>query len=76
MINELGHCSSGSETAYFATNEQSSIILLLRFMLHMRHVILLNLKYIIIDQRNLLTVFRSVQCEIQRNQSNLLTFKN
>ena len=35
-----------------------------------------TLNYIIIDQRKLLTVFRSVVCEIQRNQSNLLTFKN
>ena len=36
----------------------------------------LNLNYIIVDQRKLLTVFRSVLCEIQRNQSNLLTFKD
>ena len=36
----------------------------------------LNLNYIIVDQRKLLTVFRSVLCEIQRNQSNLLTLKN
>ena len=36
----------------------------------------LNLNYIIVDQRKLLTVFWSVLCEIQRNQSNLLTLKN
>ena len=34
------------------------------------------LNYIIVDQRKLLTVFRSVLCEIQRKQSNLLTLKN
>ena len=37
------------------------------FALHMPNIIQLNLNYIIIDQRNLY--------EIQRNQSDLLTFK-
>ena len=45
--------------------------LLLCYVLH-----ILNLNYKIIDQRKLLKVFRSVLCEIQRNQSNLLTSKN
>ena len=48
--------------------------LLLCFVLHMPNIIQLNLSYIIIDQHKLLTIFRSVLCEIQRNQSNLLTF--
>ena len=50
--------------------------LLLCFVLPMPDIIELNLNYIIIDQCKLLTVFDSVLCEIQRNQSNLLTFKN
>ena len=49
--------------------------LLLCFVLHMPNIILLSLNYIIIDQCKLPTVFRSVLCEIQRNESNLLTFK-
>ena len=36
----------------------------------------LQMPNIIIDQRKLLTVIRSVLCKIQRNQSNLLTLAN
>ena len=57
-------------------NKHRSQSLLLCFVLHMPNIIQLNLNYAIIDQRKLLTVFRSVLCEIQRNQPNLLTFKN
>ena len=39
-------------------------------------LILLNLNYIMIDQRELLLVLWSELYEIQRNQSNLLTSKN
>ena len=39
-------------------------------------LILLNLNYIMIDQRELLLVLWSELDEIQRNQSNLLTSKN
>ena len=48
--------------------------LLLYFVLHMPNII--NLNYIIVDRRKLLTLFRSVLCEFQRNQSNLLTLKH
>ena len=48
--------------------------LLLRFVLHMPNIIYLNLNYIIIDQLKLLTIFLSVLCKIQANQSNLLIY--
>ena len=50
--------------------------LLLRFALHIPSIIQLNLDYIIIDFRKLLKIFWSVICQIQANQSILLTFKN
>ena len=50
--------------------------LLLRFALHIPSIIQLNLDYIITDFRKLLKIFWSVICQIQANQSNLLTFKN
>ena len=76
MINEPGRCPTRSENVYFGNNELEHRLqpLLLCFVLHMPSIIYMN--YIIIDQRKLLTVFWSVLCEIQRNQSNLLTFKN
>ena len=77
MINEPGRCPTRSENVYFGNNEQESIAAFTAVFCftHAEHN-LINLNYIIIDQRKLLTVFWSVLCEIQRNQSNLLTFKN
>ena len=46
-------------------NKHRFQFLLLRFVLH-----------IINDERKLLTIFQGVLCEIQANQSKLLTFKN
>ena len=59
-----------------AMNKHRFQFLQLRFVLHMSNIIQLNLNYVIIDQRKLLTVFPSVLCEIQRNQSNLPALKN
>ena len=77
IINKLGCCPTRSDNVYFANNEQASLaafttVLCFTYAEHD----LIKLKLNIIDQRKLLTVFRSVLCEIERNQSNLLTFKN
>ena len=71
MIKKLGRCPTRSDNAYFGNNEQASIEVFTTVF-----CIIYNLKYIIIDQCKQLTLFRSVLCEIQRSQSNLLTFKN
>ena len=75
MINELGPCPTRSDNVYFANNEQASLAVftVLFCSTHAEHNLL---KYIITDQRKLLTIFWSVPCEIQPNQSNLLIFKN
>ena len=66
-----------SDNAYFDNNEQASLTVFTAvFSFTHAEYYLINLNYIIIDQRKLLTVFRIVLCEVQRNQSNLLTFKN
>ena len=52
-------------------NKYHLMSLLLRFVLHMP-----NVNHNIIDQRQLLTIFRRVLCEIPANLSNLLAFKN
>ena len=74
MINELAGSAIRSENFYFANNEQASIAVFTTVFCF-THV-----------ERNLITLklyinwsaqaVNSVLCEIQRNQSNLLTFKN
>ena len=74
MINELGRCPTRSENVYFANNEQASIAVFTAVFCftHAEH----NL----IKHRNnnnwSAQVVNSVLFEIQRNQSNLLTFKS
>ena len=77
IINKLGRCPTRSDNVYFANDEQASLpVFTVPFCFtHSEHN-LIKLKLHIIDQRKLLTVFRSVLCEIQRSQSNVLTFKN
>ena len=74
MINELACFATRSENFYFANNEQASIVVfavVFCFALAQHHLIKLKLY----NNRSAQAV-NSVQCEIQRNQSNLLTFKN
>ena len=75
--NKLWHCPTRSDNVYCANNEQASFAVFTAMFCftHAEHNII-KLKLYIIDQRKLLTVFRSVLCEIQRNQSNFLTFQN
>ena len=74
MINELGRCPTRSENVYFANNEQASIVVFtaLFCFTHNKHD-LIKLK---LHNNWLAQAVNSVLCEIQRNQSNLLTFKN
>ena len=77
IINELGRCATRSDNAYFDNNEQASLAVFTAvFCFAHAEYNLIKLKLYNNCQSNLLTVFRSVPCEIQRNQSNLLTFKN
>ena len=74
MINELARSPTRSENVYFANNEQASIAVftVVFCFTHAEH----NL----IKHRNnnnwSAQVVHSVLFEIQRNQSNLLTFKS
>ena len=61
---------------FLTMNKHRLQSLLLHFVLHMPNIIYLNSNFIIIDQHKPLTIFRGVLCEIQENQSNLLTLKN
>ena len=73
IINELGRCLTRSEDA---NNEQASIAVFTAVFCFTRtehNLIKLKLYN---NQHKLLTVCRSVLCEVQRNQSNFLTFKN
>ena len=82
VINELGRCPDISFNVNFANNEQASLsvfyccVLFCTCQTKFNQTFLIKLNYFIIDQRKLLTIFRRVQCEIQANQSNLLTFQN
>ena len=74
MINELERLRTRSENIYFANNEQASTAVFTAvfcFTHAENHLIKLKLY----NNRSVQTVI-SVLCEIQRNQSNLLTFKN
>ena len=54
----------------FLMMDKHPLQLLMCFVLQMPSIIELNLNYIMIDQRKLLTISRSVLCEIQANQLN------
>ena len=74
MINELARSTTRSENVYFASNEQASIVVftaLFCFKYAEHHLIKLKLYNNWSGQ-----AVNSVLYEIQRNQSNLLTFKN
>ena len=69
MINELAGSRTRSENVYFPNNEQASIVVFTAvfcFSNAKHHLIKLKLAQAV----------NSVLCEIQKNQSNLLTFKN
>ena len=67
IINELASSSTRLENVYFANNEQASIAVFTAVFCF-THAKLYN--------NWLAQAVKSVLCEIQRNQSNLLTFKN
>ena len=71
MINELVGSPTRSENLYFANNEQASID-------DRKHLLLLHLhaEHHLIKLKLYTVTVNSVLCEIQRNQSNLLTFKS
>ena len=74
MINELGGSTTRSENAYFANNEQASIAVFTAVFCftHAEHH-LIKLK--LYNNWSAQAVNRVLR-EIQRNQSNLLTFKS
>ena len=74
MINELARFPTGSENVYFANNKQALIAVFTAvfcFTYAEHHLIKLRLYNNWSAQ-----AVNSAPCEIQRNQSNLLTFKN
>ena len=74
MINELARFPTRSENVYFANNEQASITVftaVLCFTYAELHLIKLKLYNDWSAQ-----AVNSMLCEIQTNQTNLLTFKN
>ena len=74
MINELAGSLTRSEYIYFTNNEQASIAVFTAVLCftHAKHP-LIKLK--LYNNWSAQTV-NVVLCEIQRNQSNLLTFEN
>ena len=74
MINKLTVSLTRSENVYFANNEQASIAVFTAVFCftHVEHHLI---KLRLYNNRSAQAV-NSVLCEIQRNQSNLLTFKN
>ena len=74
MINELAPFPIRSGNVYFANNEQESIAVFTAVFCftHAEHH-LIKLK---LYNNWSVQAVNSVLCEIQRNQSNLLTFKN
>ena len=73
MINELACVPTRSNNVYFANNEQAStaVFTAVFCFTHAEHY-LIKLKLYNWSAQ----AVNSVLCEIQRNQSNLLTFKN
>ena len=74
MINELARFPTRSENVYFANNEQASMAVFTAVFCFTHaeyHLIKLKLYNIWSAQ-----AVNSVPCKIQKNQSNLLTFKN
>ena len=69
MINELGRSPTRSENVYFANNEQASIDLF--YNLFYKFNLYSNWSAQAVDSNSECSI-----CEIQRNQSNLVTFKN
>ena len=74
MIKEIAGSPTRSENVYFAYNEQASIVVFIAVfcVAHAEHH-LIKLK---LFNNWSAEAVNSVLCEIQRNQSNLLTFKN
>ena len=74
MINELVGSPTRSENVYFAKNEQASIAVFtaLHCFTHAEHHLIKLKLYNNWSEE----AVNSVLCEIQRNQSNLLIFKN
>ena len=74
MINELARFPTRSENVYFANNEQASIAVFTAVFCftHAEHHLT---KFKLYNNRSAQAV-NSVLCEIQRNQWNLVTFKN
>ena len=74
MINELAHSPTRSYNVYFSNNEQASIVVFTAVFcfIHAEHH-LIKLK---LYNNSSAQAVNSVLCEIQRNQLNLLNFKN
>ena len=73
MINQLAHSPTRSKNFYFANNEQESIAVFTTvfYFTHADH----NLIKLKLYNNSSVQAVNRVLCEIQRNQSNLLTFK-
>ena len=74
MIIELTRCPTRQRMVYFANNEQASIPVFTAVFCF-THAEYNLIKYKLYNKWSSQTV-NSVLCKIQRNQSNLLTFKN
>ena len=74
MINEVAGSPTKSENVYFANNKQASIAVFTAvFCFTYAKNDLIKLK---LYNNSSAQVVNNVLCEIQRNKSNLLTFKN
>ena len=74
MINEISSCLTRSENIYFAKNEQASIAVFTAVFcfIHAEH----NLVTLKLYNSSSAQAGNRMLYKIQRNQSNLLTFKN
>ena len=74
MINELGRFPTRSENVCFVNNEQASVAVFTAVFcfIHAEHNLIKRKLY----NNSSAQVVNSLLCEIQRNQSNVLTLKN
>ena len=75
MINEFADSRTRSENVYFANSEQASTAVDYTAVFYFTHAEYHLIKLKLYNNWSAQAV-NSVVCEIQRNQSNLLTFKN
>ena len=78
MINELGRSPPRSENVYFSNNWQAAIPVFTAVFCftHAKHNLIKLKLYNNWSSQAVNSILECAACEIQRNRSNLLTFKN